>query len=99
MAITETTHPYEFLVRWNEDTGEYQAYHFKTITKVWKDAKCIAATENIMNVAQAEAAGFQIEDIMTAVQESALKTLDEVSAERDVLKTIVSAMESAASGD
>lgn len=88
MAITKTTQPYECLIRWNADNGKFQAYHFKTLTKVMEDGNVLAATENTMNVSQATSAGFALDAIMDQAMIDALEMIDDLNAtvkEKDAL--------------
>lgn len=87
MAITKTTHPYEFLCRWDENTGAFKAYHFKTVTTVKDGAEVLAVKESgAMNAQMAQEAGFPIADILTALHVDAMKAVDVAVVERDAAK-------------
>lgn len=80
MAITKT--PYEFLCRWDEN-GKFKAYHFKTLTTVTDGEEVIAVKESeAMNAAMADAAGFPIKDILSAIHTDSLKAMDVAVSEK-----------------
>lgn len=84
MTTVTKVNPYEFLVRWNPDSGKFQGYHFKTITRTWEEDQIIASGESgAMNAETAAKAGFPITDILQIIQTDALTAVDEARAERD----------------
>lgn len=63
--------PYEFLVRWNHLTGMYQGSHVKVYDNVTMregDAQAVSV---------ANAAGFPLGEILTAIQTGAIAAADE----------------------
>lgn len=70
------TNPYEFLARWDESTGAFKGYHFKTITTIMDGKEVLAAKESgAMNAKMAEAAGFPLKDILARLQVDALQAV------------------------
>ena len=77
MAITKTTQPYEFLVRWRD--GAISGAHIRFLETVLEDGVVLAQKEgNAMPVSLAGEAGYPLADVLSAVQTSALVELEKV---------------------
>lgn len=75
MAITKTTQPYEFLVRWRD--GAISGAHIRFLETVLEDGVVLAQKEgNAMPVSLAGEAGYPLADVLSAVQTSALVELE-----------------------
>ena len=74
MAITKTTTPYEFLVRWNN--GALSGAHVRFLETISEDGVVLTQKEgNAMPVSMAGEAGYPLADVLTAVQQTALADL------------------------
>ena len=75
MAITKTTQPYEFLVRWRD--GAISGAHIRFLETILEDGVVLAQKEgNAMPVSLSGEVGYPIADVLTAVQQSALVELE-----------------------
>ena len=75
MAITKTTQPYEFLVRWRD--GAISGAHIRFLETVLEDGVVLAQKEgNAMPVSLSGEVGYPLADVLTAVQQSALVELE-----------------------
>ena len=98
--MSKKTNPYEFLVRWDSDTGLIKGCHVKMITTHIDDetGEIIAVKESdAMPVAWAKDNGFPLAQVLQAIQVDALATVQAanndktaLSAEIETLKTTVS---------
>lgn len=69
--------PYEFLARWNPETGVLQGAHVKFIDTILEDGKAISQKDSdAMPVAVAGASGYPLGDILDALQISAITEFD-----------------------
>ena len=74
MAITKTTTPYEFLVRWKD--GAIAGAHIKFLETVSENGVVLSQKEGIASpVSMAGESGFPIADLLTTVQTQALTDL------------------------
>jgi hypothetical protein len=75
MAITKTTQPYEFLVRWRD--GAISGAHIRFLETILEDGVVLAQKEgNAMPVSLSGEVGYPLADVLTAVQQSALVELE-----------------------
>ena len=75
MAITKTTQPYEFLVRWRD--GAISGAHIRFLDTILEDGVVLAQKEgNAMPVSLSGEVGYPLADVLTAVQQSALVELE-----------------------
>ena len=84
MAITKTTQPYEFLVRWRD--GAISGAHIRFLETILEDGVVLAQKEgNAMPVSLSGEVGYPLADVLTAVQQSALVELEKV---KETLATV-----------
>ena len=98
--MSKTTNPYEFLVRWDSETGLIKGCHVKMITTHIDDETggIIAVKESdAMPVAWAQENGFPLDQVLQVIHIDALATVQAanndktaLSAEIETLKTTVS---------
>lgn len=75
MAITKTTQPYEFLVRWTN--GNIAGAHVRFLETISEDGTVLTQKEgNAMPVSMAGEAGFPLSDLLTLTQQTALAERD-----------------------
>jgi len=75
--MSKTTNPYEFLVRWDSDTGLIKGCHVKMITTHIDDetGEIIAVKESdAMPVAWAQDNGFPLDQVLQVIHIDALAT-------------------------
>ena len=75
--MSKTTNPYEFLVRWDSDTGLIKGCHVKMITTHIDDEtqEIIAVKESdAMPVAWAQDNGFPLDQVLQVIHIDALST-------------------------
>jgi len=80
MALTETRRPYEFLARWNPQTGAFSGAHIQWIDVIERDGAQVSATPT-KAFGVGEGAAFPLADILTQVQSDALAALDAAQAQ------------------
>ena len=98
--MSKITNPYEFLVRWDSNTGLIKGCHVKMITTHIDDetGEIIAVKESdAMAVAWAQDNGFPLDQVLKTIHVDALATVQEanndkteLSAEIETLKATIS---------
>ena len=85
-VFTETSQPYEFLIRW-DNNGIIQGAHIAFLDTVLKDGEIITQTQSsVESVAIAEQVGFPLADVLSQLQIDVLKQVDVLNAEIVALK-------------
>lgn len=75
MALTETRRPYEFLARWNPQSGAFSGAHVQWIDVIERDGVHVGATPTkAFGVGEAQA--FPLADILAQMHTDALAELD-----------------------
>lgn len=90
MSIIKTTTPYEFLARWKN--GALAGAHVKFLETITDDGAVVSQREgDPMSVAVAGAAGFPLDDILSALQTQAIAERDAAVAEKATAEAALSA--------
>lgn len=83
MTISERTRPYEFLVRWGEDST-IRGAHVQNIVELVRDGEIIhAKTGEALHVSLAGEAGVPLADVLQQLHADALLTSETLRTERD----------------
>ena len=94
MAITKTTQPYEFLVRWRD--GAISGAHIRFLETILEDGVVLAQKEgNAMPVSLAGEAGYPLADVLSAVQKSALVDLEKAKEALATAEAAIAAVQEA----
>ena len=94
MAITKTTQPYEFLVRWRD--GAISGTHIRFLETILEDGVVLAQKEgNAMPVSLAGEAGYPLADVLSAVQKSALVDLEKAKEALATAEAAIAAVQEA----
>jgi hypothetical protein len=90
MSIIKTTTPYEFLARWKN--GALAGAHVKFLETITDDGAVVSQREgDPMSVAVAGAAGFPLDDILSALQADAIAERDAAVAAKATAEAALSA--------
>jgi hypothetical protein len=86
MSIIKTTTPYEFLARWKN--GALAGAHVKFLETITDDGAVVSQREgDPMSVAVAGAAGFPLDDILSALQAQAIAERDAAIASKQLAES------------